>query len=138
MHTSSFPQVTAAVLATVLALAPHTVPSPTPALAAGTAATASLPGFTLVEASSISTRLAPETPGCPEMGLSGRLPGAVTGTHRVADEAPVYGGPKHAARPRMNNPLATPQTLRPAMHMCVVDQFSPQDMSGAHKTVYRL
>jgi hypothetical protein len=38
----------------------------------------------------------------------------------------------------MNNPLATPQTLRPAMHMCVVDQFSPRDMGGAHKTVYRL
>jgi hypothetical protein len=135
MHTSSFPQVTAAVLATVLALASHTVPSPTPALAA---AAAPLPGFTLVEASPISTRLAPETPGCPEMGLSGRLPGAVTGTRQVADEAPVYGGPKHAARPRMNNPLATPQTLRPAMHMCVVDQFSPRDMGGAHKTVYRL
>ncbi|MFD1111117.1 hypothetical protein [Pseudoroseomonas ludipueritiae] len=135
MHTSSSPKVTAAVLATVLAMALHTVPSPTPAAPQPPLGAASATaGLTLAGATDIGTRLAPETPGCPEMGLSGRMPGH----RRVADLEPRAGGPKHQARPRLNNPLSTPQTLRPAMHMCVVDQFSPNDMGGARKTIYRL
>lgn len=135
MHTSSSPQVTAAVLATVLAMALHSVPSPLPAARASLAEAASpTAGYTLVNATEISTRLAPETPGCPEMGLSSRLPGH----HRVVDLEPRSGGSKHEARPRMNNPLSAPQTLRPAMHMCVVDQFSPSGVGNASKPVYRL
>jgi hypothetical protein len=115
-------------------MALHTVPSAPPAAQPPLGAASATPGYTLAGATGISTRLAPETPGCPEMGLAGRLPG-----HRqVADMAPRAGGPKHQARPRMNNPLSAPQTLRPAMHMCVVDQFSPNDMGGARKTIYRL
>lgn len=132
MHTSSSPQVTAAVLATVLAMALHTVPSPAPQPPLD--AVSATPGYVLAGATDISTRLAPETPGCPEMGLSGRLPG-----HRqVADLEPRSGGSKHQARPRLNNPLSAPQTLRPAMHMCVVDQFTPSGLAGSPKTVYRL
>jgi hypothetical protein len=134
MHTSSSPKVTAAVLATVLAMALHTVPSPTPAAAADTATAGSATlGYTLASAEN-APRLAPETPGCPTVGLSSRLPG-----HReVADLEPRSGGSKHEARPRMNNPLSAPQTLRPAMHMCVVDQFSPQGANSGQKTTYRL
>jgi hypothetical protein len=129
----------AAVLATVLAMAPHTVsaPAPVPALPQAVAATSTgfaPDGLRTVAASAISTRLAPETPGCAEMGLAGRL----SLPHTVAAELPRYGGPKQQARPRLENPLVLPQSMRPAMHMCVVDQFSPQDPSGAHKTVYHL
>jgi hypothetical protein len=138
MRSSSFPQVTAAVLATVLALAPHTVSSPTPA-APAPAATASATHLVLAGASLItSERLVPETPGCANMGVAGRLPGLPPGARMVSDQEPRYGGPKNQARSRMNNPLAMPQTLRPAMHMCVVDQFNPQDPSGARSTIYRL
>ncbi|WP_147465021.1 hypothetical protein [Teichococcus wenyumeiae] len=116
-------------------MALQTVPSPaSTALQARPDAASATPGYILAGATDISTRLAPETPGCPEMGVSGRLPGH----QRVADLEPRAGGPKHQARPRLNNPLSAPQTLRPAMHMCVVDQFSPNDLGGARKTVYRL
>jgi hypothetical protein len=134
MRPSSSPQMMAAVLATVLALAPHTV-SPQ-ALEALSPAGSTVPatGISLVGTAPISTRLAPDTPGCPEMGLSGRLPQH----QQVADWLPRQGGPKHQARPRLDNPVAVAQTLRPAMHMCVVDHFSPRDGSGTGKTVYRL
>ncbi|MBO1073122.1 hypothetical protein [Roseomonas marmotae] len=87
-----------------------------------------------MDTSTISTRLAPDTPGCEEMGLSGRLP-----AHRlVAEQLPRDGGAKQQARPRKDNPVVAPQTLRPAMHMCVVNRFDPRDNGGVHKAVYHL
>ncbi|MFC7554159.1 hypothetical protein ACFQU7_21055 [Pseudoroseomonas wenyumeiae] len=84
-------------------MALQTVPSPaSTALQARPDAASATPGYILAGATDISTRLAPETPGCPEMGVSGRLPGH----QRVADLEPRAGGPKHQARPRLNNPSA--------------------------------
>jgi hypothetical protein len=94
-------------------------------------------GLRLAASNPIHTRLAPETPGCANTGLSGRW------SHRqrvsaTPEELPMQGGAKQQARPRMENPVQVLQTLRPAMHMCVVDQFDPADTAGAGKTVYHL
>jgi hypothetical protein len=130
MSPSSFPQMTAAILATALAMTPPpSAPAPaTPPLAPATAA------LHLAGAAPLHTRLAPETPGCETTGLVGRMR-----VPRQIAEWRVSGGDKsQGPQPRLANPLAAPQTVRPAMHMCMVDHFDPQDMSGAHKVIYRL
>jgi hypothetical protein len=93
------------------------------------------------DATTLKTLLAPETPGCETIGLSGRMSNHrdVADWHRLGDAAPAQGGAKRqGAQPRIGNPVEAPQTVRPAMQMCVVDQFNPADISGFQKTIYRL
>jgi len=135
MSPSPFPPMAVAVFATLfVAMTPPPAVSPA-AVSPGTVSSHHTAGLRLVAGSPISTRLAPETPGCANTGLAGRW----ALRQRVsAEDLPVSGGAKQLARPRLENPIVAPQTLRPAMHMCVVDHFNPTDAGGGGKPVYRL
>lgn len=134
MSPSPFPPMAVAVLATLLV-------AMTPPPAAAPAPVSPEMGSSLllrrVASATLNTRLAPETPGCATTGVSGRW-ALRQRVSAASEEMAVYGGPKQQARPRMENPVQVLQTLRPAMHMCVVDQFDPADAAGAGRTVYRL
>jgi len=139
MSPSPFPPMAAAVFATLLvAMTPAPAVRQAPVSPEmGSALNPPSAGLRLVASNTINTRLAPETPGCANTGLAGRwaLRQRVSAS---AAELPVQGGAKQQARPRLENPVQVLQTLRPAMHMCVVDQFDPADTAGAGKTVYHL
>jgi len=137
MSPSPFPPMAAAVFATLLvAMTPAPAVRQAPVSPEmGSALNPPSAGLRLVASNTINTRLAPETPGCATTGLAGRW----ALRQRVsAEDLPVSGGAKQLARPRLENPIVAPQTLRPAMHMCVVDHFNPTDAGGGGKPVYRL
>ncbi len=140
MSPSPFPPMAAAVFATLLvAMTPPPAVRQAPASPeVGSLSEQQPQGPRLVSTAALNTRLAPETPGCANTGLAGRWSLRQRVSATAPAELPVQGGPKQQARPRQDNPVQVLQTLRPAMHMCVVDQFDPADTAGAGKTVYHL
>jgi hypothetical protein len=155
MSPSSFPQMAAAIFATVLATTLPTV-SPAPQAAHTQAATSPrVADLQFVDAPAIppapsGAQLDPDTPGCAEVGLAGRLP-----RHRQvstrdpatrisppdADSAAgsVWYEPKlQVMQPGLVNPLRMAHGTRPAMHQCLVDRFDPSDTLHTRGAVYRL
>ena len=159
MSPSSFPQMAAAIFATVLATTPPTV-SPAPQAAPEQAAISPrVAPLQLVEAPIITdapaapaagptAQLDPDTPGCAEVGLDGRLPRhRQVAARRAAPPAPdmesaagqAWFEPKpQVVQPGMVNPLRMAHGMRPAMHQCVVDRFDPSDTLHTRGIVYHL
>jgi hypothetical protein len=154
MSPSSFPQMAAAIFATVLATSLPTV-SPTPQAAPQQAATSpGVAALQFVEAPATppapsGAQLDPDTPGCAEAGMAGRLPRhrQISSRNTAAQVSPdaesasgsVWFEPKpQVMQPGLVNPLRMAHGMRPAMHQCLVDRFDPSDTLHTRSVVYRL
>jgi len=145
----------AAIFATVLATTPPTV-SPTPQAAPEQAAISTrVAAIQFVEAPETplpappTAQLDPDTPGCAEVGLAGRLPRhrQVSARNPARPPAPdmesaagqAWYEPKpQVVQPGLANPLRMAHGTRPAMHQCVVDRFDPSDTLHTRGIVYHL